>query len=168
MNLLYPSIIELEKAMIARLQNDSQLSGWRVHVTSVPGLSKASEIAQLFSRFPAIGTYSADGVYAEAGNHISDEKCPLWVLCAGQNLRSPSAPSRGDKNSPGSLHILNRCRDRIESWERHGNLKSIRPTDWRLAWCNKQIAVHVLQVEVVITRPQALTDEEIELYGQSY
>jgi hypothetical protein len=166
-NLLYPSIIELEEAMIARLKNDSKLTGWKVHVTSVPGLSKVSEIAQLFSCFPAIGTYSADGIYKTA-NSITEETCPLWILCAGQNLRSPSAPSRGDKNSPGSLHILNRCRDRIESWERHGNLKSIQPTDWRLAWCNKQIAVHVLRVEVEITRPQALTDEEIETYGQSY
>jgi hypothetical protein len=166
--LLYPHIIAVEEDILAALKADAQLAAWRANVTQVPGLSKAKELAELFRTFPAVGTYAPDGQFHQTDPRLLNETCPLWIICAGQNLRSPHQPSRGDDRSPGSLHLVNRCVQIILAWECKGNLKSINPKDWRLTWCNKSIAVHALQVEVVLTRPKAPTTEEIETYGSSY
>lgn len=165
----YHSIAAVEDELLERLAADPRLADWRAEITALPVLSGKEAEARLFGRFPAVGTYAPKGEYAPGqGAAPVVETAPIYLICAGSNLRSPDSPRRGGPDTAGAHQVVEACRRVVEAWPREGNLQSIRPARWWLAWGNKQLAVCVLEVEVKLARSLTPAPEETEAYGSDY
>jgi hypothetical protein len=166
--MMYPDVAAVEEALVERLKADQRLIAWNAQITSLPAINKDSW-ARLFARFPAVGTYCAQGSYEENPTlRATVERCPLALLCAGGGYRTAADARKGGLEEPGANQVVERCRLVVDAWQPEGNLQSIRPTGWKLAWANNQIAVCVLDVEIELIRPGALTQEELEADGSIY
>ena len=165
---LYPDMAAVEEALLKRLKADQQLIDWNAQITELPAINKDSW-AKLFTRFPAVGTYCAKGSYESNPTlRATVERCPLALLCAGWSYRTAADARVGGPDKPGANQVVEHCRLVVDAWQPEGNLQSIRPTGWTLAWANNQIAVCVLEVEIELIRPGAPTQEELEADGSIY
>ncbi len=166
--MIYPDVIAVEQDLLQRLRDDRRLADWGAEVAPLPGFTKDGW-ARLFARYPAVGTYCARAEYREQAGQARLEVAPLAILCAGANYRAPAAALSGDSEQPGATHLVERCRQVVETWPLDGsNLRALRPLRWSLAWCSSQIAVCVLEVEATLARPARPTPGEIDAYGSSY
>ncbi|MCB2186945.1 MAG: hypothetical protein KQJ78_11040 [Deltaproteobacteria bacterium] len=166
--MMFGSVLEVEAALLPVLQADPVLAGWRTEILALPGFNDDAW-KTLFPRFPALGTYCARGEFRR--DNLSAallEVAPLALLAAGRNLRHPAQAVWGDDELPGCLAVLDRARVLVEGWRPGGNLEHITPLSWRLAWCNSQAAVAVLEIEVAINRPLIPTSAEVDAYGSTY
>lgn len=164
----YPTLIELESALLKHLATDRVLAEeWQTRIQPVPGLTK-EHLETVFKRYPAVGTYIPGGKYQpnEQGILVA-ETASIYLLCAGKNLRGPGYARRGDDHSPGTLHLVERCRNLISAWQPGGNVKNIEVKGWQQAYANNQISVCALEVQVELTRPKVRTPEELERYGST-
>ena len=166
--MIYPTLIELESALIEHLKTDRVLAeDWNTRIQPVPGLTK-DHLANVFRRYPAVGTYITTGKYKAAkGGLLIKETAPLVLLCAGQSLRGPEFARRGDDRSPGTLHLVERCRNLIAGWQPGGNVESIEVLGWQQTHADNQISICALQIQVELTRPRVRSDEELEHYGST-
>jgi hypothetical protein len=166
--MIYPDMATVETALLARLEAHQRLIDWNAEIISLPAINPDSW-AELFSRYPAVGTYCAQGTYEEApAMRATIERCTLALLCAGEGFRTAADARTGGFDSPGALHLVEACRLVAADWQPEGNLQNIRPSGWKLAWANNQIAVCVLDVEVKLLRPNAPTQEELKADGSIY
>ena len=172
--LLYPTMLAVEDALLALLRTDQRLKDWDVSVVAVPGfnsnrVSDKEDVPQLFKKFPGVGTYLPTGEFSKDGNRRSLETAPVWIFCAGQSLgMDPADPRRSSPDHPGSMQLMERCRQLTEGWKPGGNIEFFAPKTWRAVWSNKQISVHALLCECRLARPVPPTMEENDAYGSSY
>jgi hypothetical protein len=168
---IYGDLIAVEFAVLDALAADQQLKAWGIEPESLPGLSKHDELARLFRRHPAAGLYTPRGTFERSQDGNIQYECGrILILAAGANYRSPSAPRAGGPKLPGANHIISRFAQIITAtWpEPTGNIAEIKPKNWSLVWCNRQIAVCVLEIETKLARPLPPSPQEIKAYGTSY
>lgn len=163
---IYPTIVEVESALLAHLGADRVLADWGVEPRAIPGF-EAKDFGRLFARYPAVGSYINGGKY-EPDQLTVLETAPLYLICAGENLRGPAAARRGDERNPGAAHLVERCRALATAWRPGGNAAPLTATGWRQVWANNQISVCALELAVCLTRPRARDKEALEHHGSIY
>lgn len=153
------SHVELEDWLKQRLLADARLRELTPEIMSIPGVPRATaeafekKLRGLFARVPAIGTYLPCGEYEYPDAETQIEKNFAWVLCAAANSREPGASLRGDARDAGAWELVEHCRRALSGIWPGQNIDTCRPVSWDLIWCNDQIAVCYLEVEIILRRP---------------
>lgn len=143
-------------------------------VATIPGLpSKGqseleSALKSIFATLPAIGTYIPSGSYSDPEPDHFFEVDTVWVLCAASNSRTPGASLRGDQSSLGAWDLVTRVVRQLSGLGSEANIESCLPRRWDLLWCNSQVAVCSIQVDITIRLPLPLIDRPEGWAGNSY
>lgn len=102
---------QLEDAALAALA-PLKTEGLRTLATYA-GEMEIGDVEAITAWFPCIYAV-AGGLTRQHVNRTSDARLELVLLVGDRNVRSHTAPARGDAASPGVYHLLRRVRDLID------------------------------------------------------